>query len=216
VGVFPYGAPGWLPVAGDFGGTGRSGIAAVDPARGVWYIRFTPTSGFPDVQPFPYGAPNWRPLAGLWAGVRGAPQFADPAAPAGPAGVDVLTQEQLGAAVNAALALLQQDGVDPRTLGRLGSAQFLVANLPGRYLGLTQENTVRIDATAAGRGWSVDPAAAPAAGRMDLLTVVLHEMGHLQGRDDVPADGGDDLMADTLATGVRRTQALDAVFGSGL
>jgi hypothetical protein len=50
---------------------------------------------------------------------------------------------------------------------------------------------------------------------MDLLTVVMHEMGHLAGRPDrVGAADGDDLMADTLAPGVRRTDALDAVFSS--
>jgi hypothetical protein len=41
-------------------------------------------------------------------------------------------------------------------------------------------------------------------------------MGHLAGRPDV-AGAGDagDLMANTLAPGVRRTQALDTVFASG-
>ena len=43
----------------------------------------------------------------------------------------------------------------------------------------------------------------------DLLTVVLHEMGHLVGADD----GGDGLMAAVLPEGTRRTDALDAVFG---
>jgi hypothetical protein len=48
---------------------------------------------------------------------------------------------------------------------------------------------------------------------MDLLTVVLHEMGHLRGWPDAgPTDGGGDLMADTLAPGLRHTEALDAVF----
>jgi hypothetical protein len=57
----------------------------------------------------------------------------------------------------------------------------------------------------------------PAAGRMDLLTVVLHEMGHLAGRADVSTAGhGDDLMAGALTPGVRRTEALDQVFARGL
>jgi hypothetical protein len=52
---------------------------------------------------------------------------------------------------------------------------------------------------------------------------VLHEMGHLAGRADEAGGGREDrvasagdLMADLLAPGVRRTQALDAVFGTGL
>jgi hypothetical protein len=48
---------------------------------------------------------------------------------------------------------------------------------------------------------------------MDLLTVVLHEMGHLAGRPDEAGDpSGGDLMAEFLAPGVRRTRALDQVF----
>jgi hypothetical protein len=52
---------------------------------------------------------------------------------------------------------------------------------------------------------------------MDLLTVVLHEMGHLAGLADVGASGhADDLMAGTLTPGTRRVDALDAVFGCGI
>jgi hypothetical protein len=51
---------------------------------------------------------------------------------------------------------------------------------------------------------------------MDLLTTVLHEMGHLAGRLDVAAGNHPgDLMADTLAPGSRRIDALDRVFTAG-
>jgi hypothetical protein len=48
---------------------------------------------------------------------------------------------------------------------------------------------------------------------VDLLTAVLHEMGHLAGLPDrdAAADSGDP-MAEALAPGVRRTEALDQVF----
>jgi len=47
---------------------------------------------------------------------------------------------------------------------------------------------------------------------MDLLTAVLHEMGHLAGRPDPGARAHPgDLMADTLDPGARRTDALDQV-----
>jgi hypothetical protein len=56
-----------------------------------------------------------------------------------------------------------------------------------------------------------------AAGRMDLLTAVPHEMGHLAGLPDQPGTGrSDGLMTDVLAPGVRHTEALDAVFARGL
>jgi hypothetical protein len=57
----------------------------------------------------------------------------------------------------------------------------------------------------------------PAASKVDLLTTVLHEMGHLAGRPDVSSAGNPlDLMADSLAPGTRRTDALDQVFAGGL
>jgi hypothetical protein len=83
--------------------------------------------------------------------------------------------------------------------------------------------TVWIDADAGGFGWFIDATpsddaefsaatrsatlASPAWGRMDLLTVVLHEVGHLFGLQDVP-DGGDVLMAETLLPGARRLPGL--------
>ena len=88
-----------------------------------------------------------------------------------------------------------------------------------------------LSADAAGHGWFADgtPLAdeefapggpdspqvalpgSPAAGKEDLLSVVLHEMGHLAGLPDRDG-GGDGLMAEFLAPGVRRTGALDQVF----
>jgi hypothetical protein len=43
---------------------------------------------------------------------------------------------------------------------------------------------------------------------MDLLTAVMHEMGHLLGIDHAP-DGSHDVMEDTLGAGVRRVPAQD-------
>jgi hypothetical protein len=88
-------------------------------------------------------------------------------------------------------------------------------------------NQVLISADGAGHGWFVDPtplqneefaadgtalAGSAAAGREDLLTTVLHEMGHLAGLAD---DSGSALLGDTLAPGVRHTDHLDAAFGHG-
>jgi hypothetical protein len=221
---FAYGAPGWRPVAGDWTGAGHAGVGVFNPAAATWYLRNSTGGGFPDSTPFAYGLGAWTPLAGHWQ-VPPAAQLAEGEGP----GATALGAGQLQATVSAALARLSAAGVDPALVQRLGSARFQVGSLPAGTLGLAfvDANRVVVSADAAGYGWFVDPTprqdeefaggvappGSPAAGREDLLTVVLHEMGHLAGRPDVEgAAAGNDLMADALAPGVRRTQALDAVF----
>ena len=49
------------------------------------------------------------------------------------------------------------------------------------------------------------PSTSPASGKMDLLTVVMHELGHVLGLYDVDtSDHPGDLMDLTLAPGIRR------------
>jgi hypothetical protein len=82
--------------------------------------------------------------------------------------------------------------------------------LGGRTLGLAAGNTIWLDDNAAGWGWFVDPTPWDDSEfyrpgnqgeqrRMDLLTVIAHEVGHLLGQDH----GQDGVMADTLSFGTR-------------
>ena len=83
-------------------------------------------------------------------------------------------------------------------------------------------HTLWLDANAAGWGWFVDPTPAedsefstPAKqgekNRVDLLTALEHELGHLLGYPD--AHSG--LMGDTLAAGARLTPAdVDPLFAA--
>jgi hypothetical protein len=87
------------------------------------------------------------------------------------------------------------------------------------------QNTIWIDQTAAGFGWFTDVSLAssaafsqtlgasefqaavdsPANGHIDLLTVVLHELGHVLGYESIdPSIQGQDWMTSTLGTGIRR------------
>jgi hypothetical protein len=223
--VFPYGGVGWKPVVGDWNSDGITTVGVVDP-QGTWYLRNSNGSGGPDVPAFAYGLGSWTPLSGHFAAAGQALRAAGGPGP----GAGALASGQLQGVVTAALARLQTAGVDPALVGRLASARYVAAPLPGGVLGLAQPwaDRVLISPDTAGYGWFADAAPSsdaafaaagpgPAAGRMDLLTTVLHEMGHLVGRGDLDASAhGQDLMADFLPAGVRRTQALDAVFAGAL
>jgi hypothetical protein len=240
VAPFRYGGAGWQPVVGDWDGDGRATVGVVDP-RGAWYLRNHNGAGSPSVAPFAYGLGSWAPLAGAWVAPLQA-QLAAGGAGTADRGAAPLTEQDLLATVAAALSRLQAAGVAPALLNQLAAATYVVTPLGGAYLGLTDvaSRVAGISPNAAGYGWFVDTTPLqdeefstggpggtagrslvaqpgnPAAGKMDLLTVVLHEMGHLAGRADVGAPGlADDLMAETLTPGTRRVDALDQVFGHG-
>jgi RHS repeat-associated protein len=227
VGVFQYGGLGFKAVAGDWSGTGHAGIGVIDPSTATFYLRNEPSAGAPDAGQFAYGGAGWLPVAGAFA----APQFLLAAGGEGP-GAAALGQGQLQSAVAGALARLSAAGVDPALIQSLGSARFDVGLLPDGVLGATDVAApeVVLSADAAGHGWFADPTplqdeefapggpgsplvalpGSPAAGQEDLLTAVLHELGHLAGRPD----GGTGLMAGSLAPGTRDLGALDQVFAA--
>jgi hypothetical protein len=93
-----------------------------------------------------------------------------------------------------------------------------IANLPGSYLGQTHGTTVYLDVNAAGRGWFIDSTPRKDSefaktgnqgeqGRMDLLTVVMHELGHVVGY----GNGGSGVMSETLSAGTRLVSDLSIV-----
>ncbi|MEB3339669.1 matrixin family metalloprotease [Okeania sp.] len=97
---------------------------------------------------------------------------------------------------------------------------FQVADLPGAILGQVERNKVIIDSTAAGYGWFIDETpwedtefglsatglkaeeGSPAEGKIDLLSVLSHELGHVLGLDDSTIQG--ELMSGSLGVGDRR------------
>ncbi|MCH9725870.1 MAG: hypothetical protein K0U86_13315 [Planctomycetes bacterium] len=101
----------------------------------------------------------------------------------------------------------------------MSGVEVKVVDLSGTTLGRAIPGTIYLDVNAAGHGWFVDstpldhsefsvdsqlslialPESA-AAGRVDLWTVILHELGHLMGYEH-EAEG---VMEETLAPGVRK------------
>ena len=111
---------------------------------------------------------------------------------------------------------------------RFQGLQFQIDPLTSGWLGAYLPGTIYLDPTADGYGWFVSPTdddfalvngqetalpGSAAAGHIDLLTMVMHELGHALGLPDV-ADGTD-IMATALAAGVRRNPSIadmDAAF----
>jgi hypothetical protein len=139
-----------------------------------------------------------------------------------------VTQSDLDAAAQVAIAhwtgLL---GAGDARLALLHDVRLGVDDLAGAQLGSAEGESVLIDADAAGHGWFIDPtpyeagefrlrtegglAATPgseAYGRMDLLTVLTHELGHVMGFDHMAA-GRLPVMAEELLAGMRYLVAAD-------
>jgi hypothetical protein len=136
--------------------------------------------------------------------------------------VVTITQEELDSIVAAAKTLWTTalGAGDPR-LAVLDQVTVLAGNLPSGMLGETTGTQIIIDRSAQGWGWFVDPTpndnsefsirlsrealaaspSSPAAGRMDLLTTVVHELGNAMG---FPEDHGHDVMGMVLQAGERR------------
>ncbi len=145
-----------------------------------------------------------------------------------------LTEAQLMPLVSAAISRLEADGLAPKLAEALSQTQILVGNLAPGLLGLTSNGRITIDDNAAGVGWYIDAtpqtdeefqstatlglqALAPQAlGRVDLFTVILHELGHVLGLPDLPtAQQPASLMSETLTPGLRRLpdrETLDKLF----
>ena len=151
------------------------------------------------------------------------------------AGADAVTQSEVDAIVDAALVRFAAAGVSDVDLNQLRNVDVRIEDIGGAYLGLAGGNTIVIDDDAAGNGWFVDQSplddsefdvfdsgtqltatSGPAAGRTDLLTTVMHEMGHHLGLNDLDADlAPNNLMTESLGNSTRRTAGdIDSLFSA--
>ncbi len=111
--------------------------------------------------------------------------------------------------------------LDAAQLAALRSVDVVIADLPGDALGRYEDGVITIDVDAAGHGWFIDHTPGDdrefaagdgtlvarngeAAGDIDLLSVLAHELGHAAGL----AHEGSAVMGEQLADGVRTLPAV--------
>jgi hypothetical protein len=131
-----------------------------------------------------------------------------------------LTVEQVDAILDAAIGVWSTVLASESDILRLRQVRIqIVDDLPVSALALESDGTIVLDSSAAGYGWFVDPTplddsefratagseleagiASPAYGHMDLLTALVHELGHVLGLGH--SETGD-VMNESLTTGVR-------------
>ncbi|RYE85662.1 MAG: hypothetical protein EOP19_08930, partial [Hyphomicrobiales bacterium] len=133
----------------------------------------------------------------------------------------VLTQAELDYLVEAAIQRWIEAGATAEQVAAMRATNVDIVDMAGIYLGTSSGNHISIDADAAGFGWFLDTTpgdnaeftgtgtrltgTGDAAGRMDLLTTIMHELGHQIGIDDTYSSGdAADLMYGYAGVGERR------------
>jgi len=139
-----------------------------------------------------------------------------------------LSTEQLDSLVSAAVARWEATGLRENQIAAIRSLHFELADLPGMHLGSASGHHIRISPRPADQQWFVDPTPlddaefskqasatrltaagdSPAMGRVDLLSTLMHEMGHALGLPDCyGTQHGDRIMYGFLPRGERRLPA---------
>jgi len=138
----------------------------------------------------------------------------------------VLTQADLSAMVEAAIKRWIDAGATAAQVAAMRAVKFGIVDLAGIYVGSSTHGVINIDSDGAGHGWFVDAtsgedseydgsgtsrtadAGGAAVGKLDLLTVLMHELGHQIGLDDdYMKVNADDVMFGYMHVGERRLPA---------
>jgi hypothetical protein len=132
-----------------------------------------------------------------------------------------LTQQEVGPIVQRAIAAWSAAGITAAQINMLGNVPVYITDLPGDFVGMSSPDGIWIDKNGAGLGWFVDSMqtgnnafsirlasnklaatpGSPAYGRMDLFTILVHEMGRPLGLQELPDASG--VMAMKFQSGVR-------------
>ncbi|KJC57360.1 hypothetical protein UP10_30410 [Bradyrhizobium sp. LTSPM299] len=186
---------------------------------------------------FAFGDPTQAAGGGYFGGAQFMMASAGGIAAASPtAGETHLTQSELDSVIATAIAQWATAGASASQLAAMHAATFSVADLGSSIVAEESNNHITIDASAAGHGWFVDPTpsgnsefahtvsatdlfadpTSAAAGHLDLLTAVSHELGHVVGLpDDTTPAHSSDLMYINLVDGERRLPSAADVAQTG-
>lgn len=124
-----------------------------------------------------------------------------------------LQRAVLPALVDAAIGHWESVGLAASEIVKMHRAHVSISDLPGNAIGRSVGNTVLLDVDAAGHGWFVDGTPADdreftanvdgaAIDRVDALTALIHEFGHLIGLEEV--SDSNHVMHGVLGRGERR------------
>jgi hypothetical protein len=130
----------------------------------------------------------------------------------------VLAPNEIARAFEAAVEGWTAIGQTAARIASMRGVTFEMADLPGVQLARVAGTRIIIDRDAAGHGWCVEPtqnyragseslgrAGSQAPAGMDLVTAIMHELGHFIGLPDVHDEANrDDIMFARLAPGERR------------
>jgi hypothetical protein len=214
-------ASGGMAVAGDWNGDESTtvGVYGSSAAR-YGLVKDLDASG--DLLNVAYGAAgnDWLAVVGQWTANAGWESLLAAEGAVDDVQATTVDNEQLDGIVDAAIARWEAAGASQESLARMRVAAVTVADLGDSRLGAALDDQIRIDDNAAGHGWFVDttPSAdeefaadasgalravsAAAVDQIDLETVVMHELGHVAGLDDLLAS--DQLMGESLGSGMRK------------
>ena len=226
--MFNYGAADMKPIAGDWNSDGRDTVGRQQGSQAKFYLTNSTVAQQTDIS-LGFGlqtslralsrGEGTIPLAGDWNGPAPALRTLSEAEATDETPTSI-AQSGLQPLVTEAIARWTAARLPAAQVALLNGVKFVVADLPGTYLGIADGNTVYIDRDAAGYGWFIDStptrdeefaddsgrrmAVDPAAvDRIDLLTVVAHELGHIASLDDIVALS-ESVMNGLLDAGIRR------------
>ncbi|MDF1751242.1 MAG: Ig-like domain-containing protein [Verrucomicrobiales bacterium] len=144
-----------------------------------------------------------------------------------------LTAEELATLAEVAIERWEASCLDDTQLEALRSIDYRIVDLDYGYLGQTEGYEILIDINASGEGWFVDltpfedeefgyaqsqtilrATDGDAVYGMDLLSILMHEQGHVLGLDHIEETVGSGFMYESFSKGERRLPAVGEAEGA--